>query len=142
MTAFREAMKLLEQQALTCTTAQEPEKRALDLANFDCYACHHDLKSPSWRQQRGYVGKPGRPQMRPWPVCLAKVTAEEFLKKEQAAKALDSGLKGLYQAFSAQPFGNCPEIAAAARALAYQLDQWVGELTKNRSLYNQGAALR
>src|ERR1700732_5459325 len=80
--------------------------------------------------------------MRPWPVSLARVTAEEFLKKEQAAKALDSGLKALYQAFSEQPFGNCPEIATASRALPSQLDQWIGELTKNQSLYDQSAALR
>jgi Cytochrome c554 and c-prime len=139
---LRQSMNLLAAQAEKCTNAKDADDKALDLANFDCYACHHDLKSPSWRQQRGYVGKPGRPQMRPWPVSLAKVTAEEFLQKEQAAKALDSGLKGVYQAFSVQPFGNCPEIAAAARALASQLDQWIGELTKNQSLYDQSAALR
>src|SRR5262249_11260944 len=27
---------------------------ALDWALFDCFACHHDLKTPSWRQERGY----------------------------------------------------------------------------------------
>jgi hypothetical protein len=139
---LRQSMNLLVAQAEKCTTANDADEKALDLANFDCYACHHDLKSPSWRQQRGYVGKPGRPQMRPWPVSLAKVTAQELLQKEHAAKALESGLKGLYQAFSVQPFGNCPEIAAAARALASQLDQWIGELTKNRTLYDQSAALR
>jgi hypothetical protein len=26
----------------------------LAMAHSDCYACHHDLQSPSWRQARGY----------------------------------------------------------------------------------------
>jgi hypothetical protein len=139
---LRQSMNLLAAQAEKCMTAKDADDKSLDLANFDCYACHHDLKSPSWRQQRGYVGKPGRPQIRPWPLALAKVVIEELLQKEKAAKAFDSGLKSVYQAFSAQPFGSCPEIAAAARGLSSQLDQWIGELTKDQSLYSQEGALR
>ena len=39
-----------------------------ELALFDCSACHHDLKSPSWRQARNSNPKLlGRPQMSVWP---------------------------------------------------------------------------
>jgi hypothetical protein len=37
-----------------------------DFADYDCYACHHDLQQPSWRQQRGYAGKPGAPPAAAW----------------------------------------------------------------------------
>jgi hypothetical protein len=33
-----------------------------DFSVYECSACHHDLRQPSWRQQRGYGGrKPGTP---------------------------------------------------------------------------------
>src|SRR5262249_51433569 len=41
---------LLAAQGGAALRAAEPDKRALDLANFECFACHHDLKTPSWRQ--------------------------------------------------------------------------------------------
>jgi hypothetical protein len=30
-----------------------------DFADSDCFACHHDLREPSWRRERPAVGKPG-----------------------------------------------------------------------------------
>ena len=44
----------------------------LAMAQSDCYACHHELQQPSWRQVRGFPGRPGRPQVRPWPMALAR----------------------------------------------------------------------
>ncbi|HUR53343.1 MAG TPA: multiheme c-type cytochrome, partial [Gemmataceae bacterium] len=34
---------------------ETPEWEGVDFARFDCYACHHDLKVPSARQERGYA---------------------------------------------------------------------------------------
>ncbi len=141
LATLRESMGLLAAQAERCASAKDADDRVLDLANFDCYACHHDLRSSSWRQRRGYVGTPGRPQMRSWPVWLARNTLE-VMKGDEAAKSLDAGLKNLYSAFSVQPFGSCPEIATAARALASQLDQWVTELAKPEAHYDQATAVR
>ena len=42
---FDATMKLLADDA-----ADTPKDQLLDFAHFDCYACHHDLKVPSWRQ--------------------------------------------------------------------------------------------
>jgi hypothetical protein len=142
MASLSETMKLLAAQADKCAAAKETDARALDLANFDCYACHHDLKSPSPRQERGYVGKPGRPQMASWPTRLARVSLEEILKNEQAGKVLDAGMKSLYQAFSVQPFGNCREISTAATVLAAQLDQFAAELDKPEVKYDRDTAWR
>src|SRR5439155_23427773 len=66
LVSFRESMNLLAAQA----EQGDKDKSWPELAQFDCYACHHDLKAKSWRQQRGYHGKPGRPDMRPWPTTL------------------------------------------------------------------------
>ena len=60
---LRESMRLLRDQAAECAKATDPDKRALDFASFDCYACHHDLQSKSWRQKRPAAGRPGRPPM-------------------------------------------------------------------------------
>ena len=48
-------------------------KKGPEMANYDCYACHHDLTSKSWRQERGYAGVPGRPTLHEWPPALAEL---------------------------------------------------------------------
>ena len=141
LATLRESMTLLAAQADRCASAKEADDKVLDLANFDCYACHHDLRSSSGWRQRRYVGTPGRPQMRTWSVPLAKITLE-VMKGDEAVKSLDAGLKNVYAAFSMQPFGSCPEIATAARALASQLEQWIAELAKPETHYDQTTAAR
>ena len=74
--AFESTMKLLADDA-----RETPKGQLLDFAHFDCYACHHDLKVPSWRQERGYRGVPGRPTMRPW----ATESLQAILEHAQAA---------------------------------------------------------
>jgi hypothetical protein len=125
--SLRETMDLLEQQAKKCQTAKDDDNKALDLSNFDCYACHHDLKAPSWRQKRGYPGKPGRVPMRPWPIELIKLaikaTATNAAGKVDSAaetKALagfDGALANVHKGFDARPFGDPKKIEAAAAAL-------------------------
>ena len=71
--SLKQSMLLLTHDAQAASRTKGDNARNLDLASFDCYACHHDLKTPSWRQERGYSGKPGRPQFRPWPLALIDV---------------------------------------------------------------------
>lgn len=133
--ALREEMKRLEEQAKRCALA----KGTLDFANFDCYACHHDLKNPGWRQQRGYKGKPGRPQMRPWATSLAEA-ALGFLGEEKPAEKLTKQMQPLYDAFSVRPFGDCPRIALEAKSVADWTQSVLAKLAT--ATYNQDAALR
>lgn len=84
------------------------------MAQTDCYACHHDLKSKSWRQIRGYQGKPGRPHLQPWPFALLKLSS--FTAAEQSDFA--ARRKQLHAACDAQPFGIPDAIAKAAGGLA------------------------
>jgi hypothetical protein len=48
-----------------------------ELAEFDCYACHHDLADKSWRQERGFPdGPPGATRPNQWyTALLPEVTA-------------------------------------------------------------------
>jgi hypothetical protein len=81
------------------------------MAQADCYACHHDLKSPSWRQERGFPGKPGRPPCQAWPLALP-----DRLATDKGTLAQDRSR--LYVAFDVQPFGKPDEVGRAAGKLA------------------------
>jgi hypothetical protein len=123
---LHQAVKLVEDQALRA----RQNDSALDLAVFDCYACHHDLKlpasdQPSWRQQRGYHGVPGRPPMRIWPWALASATIANSARDGHhadwtAAAQIDSNR--LLDSFAARPFGDPARISEAAGMLASRLD--------------------
>jgi hypothetical protein len=138
--ALQQSMNLLAAQAEACQKAQQEDKLGLDYANFDCFACHHDLKSPSWRQQRGYRGKPGRPSMRPWPLALTKPGLPLLTDGEARAHDLETALQALTQAFDAQPFGDCAAIAGAAKRLSDWSDRTLQELMKTDIKFNEEAA--
>ena len=128
--AMREGVHLLGAQAEACAEAEQPEDRLLDLANFDCSACHHDLKSPSWRQARGYSGLPGRPVQRPWPFALVELGVRFAARRSDAAEAelgsLRSKLAQLQDAFDARPFGDARAVVPAAHAV----ESWANDLIK------------
>jgi hypothetical protein len=113
--SFRQASELLADEAKQCAEARDADKSALDLAQFDCYACHHELKAPSWRQKRGYVGRPGRPQMRPWPEVLVRLAVVHAGADE---KGFEQVQRNVAQAFDARPFGDPRQVADTARDMA------------------------
>src|SRR5262249_21365621 len=94
--------------------------------HFDCAACHHDLKLPSWRQQRGYAGAPGRPLANTGPLALLRVVLGHAAAAAPALKAVadEFGSKHaqLVVAFDARPFGDPTAIATATRDLATWAD--------------------
>ncbi len=115
LVAFQEAMKLLAAQA---------ERDWPELAQFDCYACHHELKPKSWRQERGYAGKPGRPPMRPWPQALVELGLFHAAAADEAANILTgefkTKLRKVQDAFDRQPFGD----SAAVKKTALEMAAW------------------
>jgi hypothetical protein len=135
---FQAAMELLATQAELVAQTGDPESRLLDLARFDCYACHHDLKRPSWRQARGYSGTPGRPQSNSWPLALIKMG---ILHAGQP-KDLDDRLNRLHRAFGMEPFGKLDQIASAARDLANWSQQLKDELDNPNTKYDQASVPR
>jgi Cytochrome c554 and c-prime len=138
--ALQEAMSLLAAQAERCAKAQDVEHQTLDLARFDCYACHHELKIPSWRQARGYAGSPGRPQFRPWPLALVRLGLRHVSRTQgdQEWNELKQELTQLTSAFDAQPFGDPALVYAAAGRLADASKKLTEKLSQAK--YDQPAA--
>jgi hypothetical protein len=113
---------------------------AVAMSHSDCYACHHELAVPSWRQQRGYGLKladggrirtrPGRPQVRPWSMALlgpavrhaarAKPVKDRDAYEKRKLDELRGHLEKLAGACDETPFGDAP----ALRAVALNLDAW------------------
>ncbi|MBN9517477.1 hypothetical protein J0H58_02995 [bacterium] len=123
---------------LTAQLAADATKTGggLDFSAFDCYACHHDLKYPSDRQARGYLGPPGRPLFRPAPFALARVVADHAagLKGGEAlsgkAAALFEVEKELARAFGAKTFGDPALIQKAVAKGTGLTDETLAALQK------------
>lgn len=125
--ALGESLNLVATQAERAATAKEEDDRSLDFALFDCYACHHELKTPAWRQGRGYKGKPGRPQLQVWPTSLVHASLRSLGRDE---KQLDTALAPLFKVFDSRPFGDPVRAAEEARKAKKWADELAGELRK------------
>ncbi len=119
--AFRASVNLLTKKA-----EQTPPDQGLDFALFDCSACHHDLKQPSWRQMAGYEGPPGRPGIRRWSpsgldLCLwyASDTAEG---RKTLSDEFDAKMGALRFAFTNRPYGDAAEVTKAGQDLVKWTD--------------------
>jgi hypothetical protein len=90
-----------------------------ELAVFDCFACHHDLRTPSWRQRPKGAGQvPGRPVLQPWSFALARIAAKTL---GTSGPDFDGQIADLRKAVSAQPFGRQKDLVKTASPAA----QWL-----------------
>jgi hypothetical protein len=105
---LRQSGRFLADQTSPKRNAAEADGGSLDFAQFDCYACHHDLVANSWRQKRGTSG---RPQMREWPTVLVRATLH-FQGDDQGK--FDQAVLTLRRAFDDRPFGDTAKIHSAA----------------------------
>jgi hypothetical protein len=69
LASSRASAALLDQRARAAENEAPP--RALqpawpELAEYDCYSCHHDLSAPSWRQELAYTAGRRKPGTLPW----------------------------------------------------------------------------
>lgn len=102
----------------------------LALATSDCYACHHDLQYPGFRQTRGYgyhlPGRerhrvfPGRVMVRMWATTLAGSAAQ--LAGRDHLAALDEPLRKLAAGTTVQQFGDPAAIRLACLDLEKACD--------------------
>ena len=97
----------------------EADQRWADYANYDCSACHHELKVSSPRQRRSLDGAPGRPRLREWTTPLLDVAVRYANTAERVGKAE----KSLREAIAATPFGEPKRCQDLAAALVDELDQ-------------------
>lgn len=117
-----------EMELMAAEAKSQKSTGAIDLARFDCYACHHDLSNTD-RQNRGYSGAPGRPPLKAWNANTVQVVVDHLASVPDsgvAAKAAE--FKALWdsamKAVMAQPYGKPDEVVVAADKLA----AWCGEL--------------
>src|SRR5262249_45351771 len=90
-----------------------------EFAEYDCYACHHDLREPSWRQQRGYEQRlPGSLTWNEW-----YTVRRRYVPAGQPPAALDDLRKEMNK-----PVPNRSEVAQKAREAAAQLAGWRSKL--------------
>lgn len=112
--AFRDTMRLLQAQA----TDEETKEQGLDLANYDCYSCHHDVRKNDWRRHEDWVkeNKPGKARVRDWSFQLIRLTARYLDGKGggPVAAEVDAGLKTLSEAIFT---GNLGKIATESKKM-------------------------
>lgn len=120
----------------TNAKAQAEERWAeVALAHSDCYACHHDLKYPGYRQNRGFGYfipgldaarvTPGRPIVRSWPLA-GLVAASAFTGKD--LKTIQGDLNELARVTSARPFGNPTAMRDTIKKFVTNSDTLIAEL--------------
>jgi len=130
LVAFRENLQLLAGQAAT--------KDWPELANYSCYACHHELKSKSWRQERGYAGKPGRPPLREWSTALVELGLFHAAANADEAKLLladwRTRLAALRAVFDTQPFGQQDAVKHKTEELTTWIDGQVKRIKERIAL--------
>ena len=104
----------------------------LDYAAFDCASCHHNLKYPSDRQDRGYSARPGRPLFRPATFALTKIVTEHAAEMpggeniKASLESLAAVEKELAIAFTNKSYGDAPKVQAAAE----KLSKWSADTLK------------
>ena len=124
------AVSLGESLRLVISQVKESEKPGRDpeLAMFDCYSCHHEIRSPSWRLTRPPLGKVGRVPMRTWPIELVRLAVQHLAKDEAEAKAetakLEAHMSALQNAFTAKQLGDATKIVNEAE----RFEKWADRL--------------
>ncbi len=109
-----------------------------ELAQFECFACHHDLKDKSWRQRRTVRGTPGRPQLRSWPTVLAKLAIKTL---GQDSQELDRRTQSVEKLLSDQPFGRQDHWADSIKSPTEWLDQQAVALERQPLSRESGLSL-
>ncbi len=115
------ALRLLEHRA---QAAANPKRQPWpEFAEYNCFACHHDLQPKSWRQAKEYYGKrrPGTLPWNEWYTTLLPVAAGASVKDE---------LANLRQSME-RPYPDRKAVIAEARALLGRLQGLPAKLAKN-----------
>ncbi len=88
-----------------------------ELANYTCFACHHELQRDGWRRTRRLTTHTGRPTLHEWPFALSRAVTDT-LERERKEFSFDAEIRGVMTALDSRPFGSAVELKATATALA------------------------
>jgi hypothetical protein len=120
------------------------------LAHSDCYACHHDLRYPGFRQERGFgyqlpgrpliAVRPGRVLVRSWPLAGLEAALAAGNQGGQLPQ-LEKGLRALADATTTRALGAPAEVHKASDDIA----RWCGQAEQGLTApgsYTADSALR
>jgi hypothetical protein len=125
------ALKLLEDRAADANKEGRPWP---ELSEYDCYACHHDLKQPSWRQNRPPDArhKPGSLRWGDWYLTMPRLLVSKEPGDGAALLVSLDSLTGHMQA----PYPHPEKIRTEAKVTADKFKAW---LDRSRREYDTKA---
>ncbi len=137
------SLKLLSQRASLADEPQvgnQPPVAWPELSEWSCFACHHDLQSPSWRQGDRFISHP-RGQL-PWNTWYLALL--EPLAKQTSGPDLAAATSPLAKAWSlmAKPFPKPADVRQHADAAARDLTawaEWLNHAENARELFSASA---
>lgn len=139
LVTLRASIKLLANQtdprAAANADKDYPHAGLADFALYDCAACHHELRIPSQRQERGYFGgAPGRPPLKYWSLPLAELGSARATKGTAAnarSSNLEAVLAPLHAAIRSRPFGDAAWVHAASVKAIEQIGSAIAVVEKD-----------
>ena len=126
------AQRSMELLAGRATDAEsKPSASWPELAEWNCFACHHDLQAASWRQARSSLANASRVKDsmagNAWPYALIEPLAIEMNHAEIVGeKSLWKPLRGLI----AKPVSQPAPIQKHATTIATELSVWAQQLNQ------------
>lgn len=120
--AAQAALELLAHRAQDGAAGRKPWP---ELAEYDCFACHHDLSDSKERQVR--KGTLGLMQWAPWYHAETPALAGELALTDPAR--LRTSLQELHRLMGA-PHANAREVADRAGKLATEYGSWLNRMPK------------
>jgi hypothetical protein len=124
------ALELLASRAEGGTSRYGIDRPWPEFAEYDCYACHHDLSTPSPRQRpEHYKGRiPGSLPLNTWYYTMPLALSNDLPGK--GGEAFAKNLKDIRGMMSQPDPEHRKEVAKRAREAAKQLGDWVGEIER------------
>ncbi|MCA9144154.1 MAG: hypothetical protein KDB05_15260 [Planctomycetales bacterium] len=93
-----------------------------ELATFDCSVCHHELTTPSRRQEQRLGSVPGRPRIATWPTALVRLAIRHVSNDrgsyDTKLAEFQSRLTTLHSELERSPFGSPSRVNAACTELS------------------------
>ena len=123
MTMISALVTLEESMRLTADLIADPTTTQAwpELANYSCFACHHELSRDGWRKKTRLSKFPGRPTLHEWPFALSRVVAQEFQNPDRES-GFQHDVDAVFNAMTARPYGDSTQLKLTARALAKTIE--------------------
>lgn len=94
-----------------------------ELSEYDCFACHHDLTQPDWRQS-AHADRPGSLRWGDWQFTMVQLLAA---KEPALERALAPGLTSVREQMH-QPYSEAAKISGVAGETARALTRFLAEV--------------